>query len=474
MGAPIQTVRLDAQALEARTQAIGRELFHLAKREHEHLTSVNRWTREVLKWCLADPQLKTQVLRFIDCLPSLQSPRAVARHLREYLPTHQLRLPSALRLGVSLSRPGLLTAAAASLVIHELVEQVARQFIAGARIDDAIAVLQRLGARRAMVSFDLLGEQVVSEHEADQQAIRYLTLIRQLSEAGQQPEVVRVVPKVSSSVHVSVKPSSLAARLDPLSLGESVERAFSRLLPIAKVAADAGAAITLDMEQAELRELTLALAKRLLTTPVIGERIQLGIVIQAYLRDSEEVTMRLIEWLEAQRRTLSIRLVKGAYWDHEVAQATQRGWTIPVYLEKWETDSAFERLTTHLLTASPTVQTAIASHNIRSLAHAMASAEMLGLSKAQLEFQLLYGMGDAIQGAISQLGYPVRIYTPVGELIPGMAYLVRRLLENTANESFLRQDFLGTTPIESLLQAPEEIRDNLSITSEAVEQPGAR
>ena len=128
----LQTNRpLDPRTLEERTQAIGRELFAAAKRTHAHLSVLNRWTAQVLSWCLSDPAVKGSVLRFIDVLPSLRSPRDIARHVRDYFPTASLRLPAALRLGAALARPGLLTAGTLAALIRQLVEHLARQFIAG-------------------------------------------------------------------------------------------------------------------------------------------------------------------------------------------------------------------------------------------------------------------------------------------------------------------------------------------------------
>ena len=446
--------QLDNQALEARTQELGRRLFQLARQEHEHLTELNRWTKQVLAWCLSDPKLKARVLRFLDVLPSLRTPGSIARHVHDYFPTGGLRLPGALRLGVRLARPGLLTAPAAAFVIHQLVEQVARQFIAGAGFADAMKLIQRLAAQGALVSLDVLGEQVTSESQADGFAMRYTTFIKELSQTCREVRLPPGCPTQGPLVHLSIKPSSLSPHFDPLGFEESLARALTRLLPMAKLAAELGAHLTLDMEQYELRDLTLALAKRLLAEPDVGEDLQLGIVIQTYLSDAESVVDDLLQWLARHHRRLAIRLVKGAYWDHEVAQAKQQGWTIPVYLEKWQTDACFERLTARLLAARSLVQLAIGSHNLRSIAHAMAVAEALELPKRELEFQLLYGMGEAIQGAIRQFGYPVRIYTPVGELIPGMAYLVRRILENTANESFLRQDLWSHAAPDELLKPP--------------------
>lgn len=451
---PLAKALRESTSIEARTQAIGRKLFELAKREHVHLTQLNRWTKHVLAWCLADQQLKAQVLRFIDCLPSLHTPGAIVRHVREYFPTDRLRLPKALRLGVRLARSGLLTAPAVATVVRQLVEQVARQFIAATTLEDAVKIIQRMASQGTFVSFDVLGEQVTSDQEADEYAKRYSMLIKELSQACRGLKAAEPSLRGGALVHLSIKPSGLSAYFDPLGFEESVERAMTRLLPIAQVATQVGAFVTLDMEQREFRDLTLELAKRLLLDQSVSERLQLGIVIQSYLTDSEALVTELLEWLTRYQRRLSIRLVKGAYWDYEVAQAKQRGWPIPVFLEKWQTDLAFERLTDQLLAAHPLVHTAVASHNLRSIAHAMAVAEARGLPNEQLEFQLLYGMGDAIQGGIAQLGYPVRIYTPIGELIPGMAYLVRRILENTANESFLRQDLWDGAKIEDLLKAP--------------------
>ncbi len=447
-----QHVRLDPQALEARTQEIGRELFASAKREHANLSALNRWTAQVLSWCLADPAVKASVLRFIDVLPSLREPREIAGHVREYFPTTALRLPGALRLGSSLARTGLLTASALSAVVHQLVQQVARQFIAEGGSDGARRVIQQVTAQKASCSFDVLGEQVLSEAEADAYVGQYHTVLEEAVSAYGLIPTASLPLVCGPLINLSVKPSAMSPRFDPISPRQSIERVAQRLVPLFQSAAEHGALITLDMEQYELRGLTLELAQHLLLHRDIDRRASLGIVMQAYLRDAEAALEELLEWLMAHELTIAIRLVKGAYWDYEVAQAQSRHWPAPVYEEKAATDLAFERMTERLLRAQPLVTTAIASHNLRSIAHAMAAAEWLGLERHQLEFQLLYGMGDAIQAAITARGYPVRIYTPVGALIPGMGYLVRRILENTANESFLRQDFLHEHSAEELLQ----------------------
>ncbi len=447
--------RLDPGELEARTLGIGRELFDAARREHAHLSVLNRWTAQVLSWCLSDPSVKGRVLRFIDVLPSLRSPRDIARHVCDYFPTSESRLPPALRMGASLARSGLLTHGPLAAMIRQLVEHVARQFIAESRPDGARAVIHALAGRGATASLDVLGEQVLSEAEAEAYVARCRRLVRDSAEAyAAWPTSARLLT-CGPHANLSVKPSALTPWFDPISPARSLREATQRLQPLVDAAAECRATITLDMEQSDLRDLTIALAKGWLSRSPQRAHPGLGVVLQAYLCDAEEVVDGLLAWLAAQRQSLTIRLVKGAYWDSEVALAAQRHWPVPVYQDKASTDLAFERLTERLLCAHPTVTTAIASHNVRSIAHAMAVAERLGLPKTQMEFQFLYGMGETLRAAVIGRGYPVRVYTPIGELIPGMAYLVRRLLENTANESFLRQELFQERDAETLLQRPE-------------------
>ncbi len=148
-----------------------------------------------------------------------------------------------------------------------------------------------------------------------------------------------------------------------------------------------------------------------------------------------------------------VRLVKGAYWDHEVIEARQHGWSVPVFEDKADCDRNFERLTRELIDAHPLVRPAIASHNLRSVAHAIAYNRSVGGEDRDLELQVLRGLGDELGSALASLGFRVRVYCPVGDLIAGMAYLVRRLLENTANDSFLGDQQRGV-PLEELLAAP--------------------
>jgi len=164
----------------------------------------------------------------------------------------------------------------------------------------------------------------------------------------------------------------------------------------------------------------------------------------------------VLEWARATQREqpLVVRLVKGAYWDHEVVEARQHGWSVPVFERKADCDANFELLTRRLLEARPAVRVAIASHNLRSVSHAIACNRLLGGEDADVELQVLRGLGDDLGQALASKRLRVRSYCPVGDLVAGMAYLVRRLLENTANESFLADQAHGV-PIEQLLAPPD-------------------
>ncbi len=224
-----------------------------------------------------------------------------------------------------------------------------------------------------------------------------------------------------------------------------IDDARNRLRGLLRTAREVGAHLHIDMESMDSRELVTELVLQLLAEPEFRDGPSAGIVLQAYLRDADEQLDRVLDGL---CRPITVRLVKGAYWEHETVEARQHGWPAPVFETKAESDRSFERLTRKLLAARPEVRVAIASHNIRSLAHAIAAA-----GDGDLELQVLRGLGDDLQQALTAMGLRVRVYCPVGDLVAGMAYLVRRLLENTSNESFLLNRARGEH-LDSLLAAP--------------------
>ncbi len=229
------------------------------------------------------------------------------------------------------------------------------------------------------------------------------------------------------------------------------------LRPILRLAREKGAQIHVDMEQYTYRALSYELFCQVLEEPEFRDWPDVGIVVQAYHSDAETELQMLRAWVERRGSPITIRLVKGAYWDFEVATARRLGWPEPVYLQKWQSDACFERCARYLIENHESLRPAFGSHNVRSLAHAIAAAEAHGLPPSAYELQTLFGMGDAIQKVLVERGHRVRVYTPYGAILPGMAYLVRRLLENTSNESFLKASLAEKAPVDVLLRDPEEV-----------------
>jgi proline dehydrogenase len=404
-----------------------------------------------------DMELRAALFRFVDVTPACRSLDDLARHLTGYLDEVDTRPPpieAAMKMsGTKAGRAALGAAAAAG------VRRMAHRFIVGETPRDALRSIRHLWEQGAAVSVDLLGERTVTQAEADRYAARCLDALETTSEdAPRWPE--RPVLEADSlgplpRVNLSAKVSALTPLLRPEAPEVGRDDAARRMRPLLLRAKELGAHLHIDMESVNTLEATMDLVFELLDEPELSDGPSTGIVIQAYLRDSPEQLKRVIEWARAtgRRPPLVVRLVKGAYWDHEVVEARQHGWTPPVFEQKRESDQNFEALTRRLLEAWPHVRPAIASHNLRSVAHAVACNRALGREDRDLELQVLRGLGDDLAAALARHGMRVRSYCPVGDLVAGMAYLVRRLLENTANESFLGDQQRGV-PIEELLAAP--------------------
>ena len=234
------------------------------------------------------------------------------------------------------------------------------------------------------------------------------------------------------------------------------ERVLHRLRPILRAAQEHHAFVHFDMEQHDYKDLTLDIFKHVLMEDEFRDFADAGIVVQAYLQDSADDLKDLLKWTKKRGTPVTVRLVKGAYWDYETIVAEYRGWPCPVFRRKWQSDDNFEAQCRFLMKNHEWLRPALASHNFRSLAHGIAWAEEYKVPQQAYEVQMLYGMGDEQAQLFAELGYRVRVYTPFGELIPGMAYLVRRLLENTSNDSFLRQSFTEHVPVEQLLMKPSD------------------
>ena len=447
---------------EARVQQIGRELFERVAADRQAFYSADRWTAALFAWSLAHEDAKLQLFRFVDVLPALDSDRDVVRHLREYFEGRDAPYAGLLRTALGVARvAGRLGDVVIGVMLRETIRRLARRFIAGSTPGEARGAA--LAARRAGQGFtlDVLGEACLSDAEADAYQARYVELVDTLGrEAPHWPSAPRLDAAPWGALpraNVSVKISALHPWLEPADPDGSAAAVKRRLRPIWALARARGAHIHVDMEDRRLRDLTLRIFMELADEPEFRDERNLGIVLQAYLHDAEADARRLIAWARRRGTPVSVRLVKGAYWDYETAHAELEHWPVPVFSTKPKTDASFERLTRLFLEHADAIDLAVGSHNIRSIAHALAAREACGLPQGQVEFQALYGMAQPLVRALTERGERVRVYMPFGELIPGMAYLVRRLLENTSNESFLRRGFAEGESPQALLADPERV-----------------
>jgi RHH-type transcriptional regulator, proline utilization regulon repressor / proline dehydrogenase / delta 1-pyrroline-5-carboxylate dehydrogenase len=441
--------------LEDRVREIGLTIYEAIDEEMPSLFDGRGWKAEVLTKAMQDEAFKIQLFRFIDLLPALRTDIQVARLFDEYFSDFG-DTPPIIRKSLEAINLGIRATAAAGEIRAD-VESLARQFIFGRTPQEALPRLERLRSQGIAASLDILGEEALSEKEAKQFADKYLDLLSFLApKLDRLPEIPILdtddkgpIPRLD----VSLKVSSFYSQIDPVNWEGSLESAKVALGPIFRAAKELGAAVTIDMEHYYLKDLTLAIFKKVLEEQ--ADFLFGGIVMQAYLKDSESDLRHLIEWAKTNRRRITVRLAKGAYWDYETVVNPQNGWPIPVFLSKSETDRNYERLTTILLENADYLRPAIATHNIRSLSHAIAVAETLEAPKNSFEFQMIYGMAEPIRRVLQERGFRVRAYAPIGELIPGMAYLIRRLLENTFAESFLRKSFVGKEAFQKLLETPQ-------------------
>jgi RHH-type proline utilization regulon transcriptional repressor/proline dehydrogenase/delta 1-pyrroline-5-carboxylate dehydrogenase len=442
--------------LEDRIRKVGSEIHSLIGDQVPSLFHKKRWKGRIMEWAMRDEAFKVQLFRFVDVLPSLKTDEAVVRLLDEYFADLE-NAPMMLRQGMGwLPGKGILPYMAARAA-RTTVEALAAQFIAGTDPENALGSLERLNREGMAFSLDLLGEEVLSEVEARKYATRCLELATFLA-----PKVTGW--KGSAILHsdgqgkiplldASLKITSFYSQLDPLDWEGSIDNTKRALAPVVKVTGAVGTSFTFDMESYYLKDLSIAIFKSVLEEH--PEFSFAGIALQAYLRETKQDLLEIIEWAKKNDRRITVRLVKGAYWDYETVTNRQKGWPVPVFLEKADTDFNYEELTRILLENTRYIRPAIATHNVRSISHAISIADLLNLPKEAFEFQMIYGMAEPVRNAVRNMGHRVRLYTPLGELVPGMAYLIRRLLENTSNESFLTKTFLEEQPFEELIKPPQ-------------------
>jgi len=442
-------------SLQHEIKAHGKRIFTLVDQHLESLFSKAGFYQRMMALSMRDEHFKVQMFRFVEVLPSLRKSGDIVQHLEEYFAGMRNGFAPVIRTGVRVAR---VVPWISAFILRRNVSGMARQFIAGKNCQDVMKTLRKRRARKIGFTVDLLGEAIVSEKEADEYAERCLDLLDCLArETRGWTNPLEKNSGLFPVVNLSVKISALYSQMNPADPADAIAHLAPKLRPILSRARELGAFINFDMESYAHKNITLELFKTIFTEAEFKDWPHAGIVIQAYLRDAETDLRSLIDWGRARGTRFTVRLVKGAYWDYETIKSRQNGWNCPVYFRKPESDVNFEALSRVLLENESIVTAAFGSHNVRSIAHAQAFADELGIDRSRFEFQLLYGMAGPIKRALVEMGYRVREYCPVGELLPGMSYLVRRLLENTSNEGFLRAKFSENVSAEELLRDPKEL-----------------
>lgn len=437
----------------------GKEIFKLIKDDKPSLFNKGAWMGKVMDWSMKNEKFKVQIFRFVDVFPTLTTNKLLTEHIREYFGDEK-DMPSVLSWGAKASGYlGSVGGAVLNKLISVNIHEMARQFIVGETTQEAVKNIEKLRRDNYASVVDVLGEATLSEDEAEVYINTYLELLSKLEKEQNGWKPLGAANGDTDwghapRINIAVKPSALFCNANPMDFEGSVVAILNRMRQIYIKVMEVHGFLCIDMESYRLKDITLEVFRRLkLEFP---EYPFLGIVLQAYLKDTEKDLNDLLDWTKLHNVQISVRLVKGAYWDYETVKAEQNGWEVPVWTVKAESDAAFERLARKVLENHPVCHFACASHNIRSISSVIENARELKVPDDRYEFQVLYGMAEPIRNSILKVTGRVRLYCPFGAMVPGMGYLVRRLLENTANESFLRQSFNEEADLERLLEDPAQ------------------
>jgi RHH-type proline utilization regulon transcriptional repressor/proline dehydrogenase/delta 1-pyrroline-5-carboxylate dehydrogenase len=320
--------------------------------------------------------------------------------------------------------------------VHFAANLLSKQFVIGESIKEALVNSQSLISDGYCFSYDMLGEEAMTEQEAERYYQRYRQAILHLAETGAAREY---------SASISIKLSALHPRFEYRQKEHVYSALFERLMQLCLLAKIHDIAITIDAEEAAQLEMTLVLLQMLFAQVELKGWNQLGIAVQAYQKRAPLVIEHLVSLAQSYEKIIPVRLVKGAYWDHEIKAAQQKGLRdFPVFTEKVNTELCYLYCIEKLFTNKQYFFPQFATHNSQTIASVYYYARKYNVQ--DFEFQRLFGMGSMVYDGLSSLAetigvrkIPCRIYAPVGEQKTLLSYLVRRLLENGANNSFINQ-----------------------------------
>ena len=371
-----------------------------------------------------DHNLRMKVLEFIDVLPSLKTDDEIYHRFMSMIGSNKDALPSLLRMGVFFFSRPYLRAVSVRILEWLIYHQLAPYFIVGDE-KKLIPLQKKYRKQRVTTNIDFLGELVTSEREAEYFLQEYFDAMMRY---GNKETVF----------NISIKFSSLYPFFGPENHAESMRRVSESFAEILRVAQRQNVSVTVDAEYYSFGRLIEDIFCEVIMRDEFREVRHVGIALQAYRRDAYHVAARFIEVARARKTPFNIRLVKGAYWDTEIAIAEQKDWRFPLFSEKAQTDSMFEVLFKMFLEEWGNIYVSPATHNPESIAYVQYHAGEKGvLSDENFTFQVLYGLGEPVRRALCMHNLPVMVYVPVGDIVKGMSYFTRRILENTSNEGFL-------------------------------------
>lgn len=315
-------------------------------------------------------------------------------------------------------------------LIRISVKQIARRFIAGESIESSRQTLELISSSHRDYTLDQLGELILTSKEADNYKNNVISIVKGLKN--------QIVPGSKNKAninkaHVSIKVSALCPNFLSHAKEYTIEQIYPRLQEILLCGLSEQVFINIDAEYYEFRETIFeAYARVLVNTPELNTYQSTGIVLQAYVKDAYEHFQEILALAKKRQLIMPIRLVKGAYWDAETIEAEANGHKAPQFLNKIETDIHFRQLAEAILTESKDLQLCLASHNLADHSYVEALRKELYEFAPVIEHQCLHMTYEALSMGMAKMGWVVRNYVPIGSLLIGMAYLVRRIMENSS------------------------------------------
>ena len=335
------------------------------------------------------------------------------------------------------------------LAIRQAMRLMGHQFVMGRTIEEAMDHARSRAQKRYRHSYDMLGEAALTAADAARYLASYQAAITAI---GARAPVAHGAP-VMERPGISVKLSALHPRYEPAQRARVTAELTPVLLQLARAARQENINLTVDAEEADRLELSLDLFEAVYRDPALSGWDGFGLAVQAF----QKRALPVIEWLEALARSggrrIPVRLVKGAYWDTEIKRAQEQGLAgYPVFTRKANTDVSYLACARRLLAARDRFYPQFATHN----AHTAAAVRAYAGDERGYEFQRLHGMGEALYQVIGEdlPAVPCRVYAPVGSHEDLLPYLVRRLLENGANTSFVNRIFDDEVPPDQLVADP--------------------